>query len=156
MSKNPNEKRQPKGTSVGGQYAPSVNPEATVDLGAVTPPDNHANFMQERVEALRSHGFVPATTAPMMVDARSSAHVKEWWDTHMAAGEFNHPEGGYAQMPDDWTPRKTLGASSISGLRRTRRMAYVGNEVAIRMPSATSMQQHGTAASFYRLTSLTR
>jgi hypothetical protein len=30
---NINQKRQPKGTDVGGQFAPSVNPESTVDLG---------------------------------------------------------------------------------------------------------------------------
>jgi ferredoxin len=43
-------------------------------------------------------------------------------------------------MPDDWTPSRTEGRSAISGLRRTHRMAYVGNDVAIRMPSATSIK----------------
>lgn len=146
MSKNPNPNRQPKGIPIGGQFASKVNPEATLDLAAdALPLESVARFMDERVDALRSHGFVPATTAPLLVDPRSSAHRKEWWDRHMAAGEFNHPEGGYAQMPDDWTPSRTLGASSISGLRRTHRMAYVGDEVAIRMPSATSIKSFAAA-----------
>ncbi len=146
MTKNSNQDRQPRGIPAGGQFAPNVNPEATLELpGDAVPIASIAQFMDERVDALRAQGFVPATTAPMLIDPRSSAHAKEWWDRHMAAGEFNHPEGGYAQMPDDWTPRKTLGASSISGLRRTHRMAYVGNEVAIRMPSATSIKSFADA-----------
>lgn len=146
MDKNQNQDRQPKGIPVGGQFAPKTNPEATLDLAGEVGPSETARFMDERVEALRQHGYVPATTAPLLVDPRSSAHRKEWWDQHMAAGEYNNPEGGYAQMPDDWTPSRTEGRSAISGLRRTHRMAYVGNDVAIRMPSATSIKDFAAAS----------
>jgi hypothetical protein len=140
MSQNQDHNRQPKGIPVGGQFAHKINSEATLDLAGEVGSNEPTNFMNERVEALRQHGYLPATTAPMLVDPRSSAHRKEWWDQHMAAGEYNNPEGGYAQMPDDWTPSRTEGRSAISGLRRTHRMAYVGNDVAIRMPSATSIK----------------
>ena len=146
MSKNQNQDRQPKGIPAGGQFAHKVNPEATLDLVGEAVANEPARFMDERVEALRQYGYVPATTAPMLVDPLSSAHRKEWWDQHMAAGEYNNPEGGYAQMPDDWTPSRTTGNSVISGLRRTHRMAYVGNDVAIRMPSATSIKAFAAAS----------
>jgi len=35
MSNNPNQKRQPPGTKDGGQYAPDMNAESTVDLGDI-------------------------------------------------------------------------------------------------------------------------
>lgn len=94
MSNDQNHARQPRGISIGGQFAPKVNPEATLDLDAEINIDSITNFMDDQVNASRSHGFVPATTAPLMVDPRSSAHRKEWWDRHIAAGEFNHPDGG--------------------------------------------------------------
>jgi transcriptional regulator with XRE-family HTH domain len=142
MSKNQNQNqdRQPKGISIGGQYTYKINPEATRDLARGIGSNEPTRIMNECVEALRQHGYVPATTAPLLVDHHSSAHHKEWWDRHRAPGEYNNPEGGYAQMPDDWTSSRTEGRSSISGLRRTHRMAYVGNDVAIRMPSATSIK----------------
>ena len=146
MSKNQDHNRQPKGIQIGGQFANKVNPEATVELAAEASQNEPARFMDERVEALRQHGYVPATTAPLLVDPQSSAHRKEWWDRHMAAGEYNNPAGGYAQMPDDWTPSRTDGRSAITGLRRTHRMAYVGEDVAIRMPSATSIKDFAAAS----------
>ncbi len=144
MSKDQN--RKPQGTSAGGQYTYQVNPESTIDLADDVSPNAPTSFFDVRVEALRQHGYVPATTAPMLVDPMSSAHRKEWWDQHMAAGEYNNPAGGYAQMPDDWTPSRTTGNSAISGLRRTHRMAYVGDDVAIRMPSATSIKDFAAAS----------
>lgn len=41
-------------------------------------------------------------------------------------------------MPDDRTLAHPLGTSSMSGLRRAHRMAYVGEEVSQGMPSVTS------------------
>lgn len=148
MSKDHDHNRQPKGISVGGQFANKVNPESTLELVDEIASVDSSRFMDERVAALRQHGFVSATTAPLLVDPRSSAHRKEWWDWHMAAGEFNHPEGGYTQMPDDWTPKHSLGNSAISGRRRTHRMAYVGSDVALRMPSATAIKSFAGANVF--------
>ena len=146
MTNNTHQNRQPKGISVGGQYAPKVNPEATIELPGEVGQNERISFMDVRVEALRQHGYVPATTAPSLVDHHSSAHHKEWWDRHRTPGEYNNPEGGYAQMPDDWTPSRTTGNSVISGLRRTHRMADVDNDVAIRMPSATSIKDFAAAS----------
>ena len=141
--------RQPKGQTTGGQFAASVNPEAQVDLFNDQPtptliPVDPREFLRERVEALSLMGYLPASTAPLLVDPNSTAHRREWWDRHMAAGEYNHPEGGYAQMPDDWTPQRT-GGNSIAGHRRTHRMAYANDQVAIRMPSAAAIKDFALA-----------
>jgi hypothetical protein len=90
MSNDQNHVRQTKGTSIGGQFAPKVNPEATLDLAAEIDLDSITIFMVDRIDVLQSHCFVPATTAPLMFDPRSSAHRKEWWDRNTVVGEFNH------------------------------------------------------------------
>jgi hypothetical protein len=79
MSPDPNPNRQPKGVPVGVQFANKVNPESTIELVEEAGPIDASSFMNERVEELRRHGYVSATTAPSMVDPRSSAHRKEWW-----------------------------------------------------------------------------
>ena len=79
MSKDHDHNRQPKGVPVGGQFANKVNPESTLELVDEVGPIDASSFMNERVEQLRQHGFVSATTAPLLVDPRSSAHRKEWW-----------------------------------------------------------------------------
>ena len=70
MDRNSNNDRQPKGIPVGGQFAAKVSPEAKLDLASeiAMHRDSPASFMNERVDALRSHGFVSAATAPMLVD----------------------------------------------------------------------------------------
>lgn len=100
--------------------------------------------MRARSLELQSMGFVPVATAPMLVDPRSTAHRREWWNRHFAAAEYGNPEGGYAQMPDDWTPERS-GGQSLTGNRRTHRMAYVGENVALRMPSVASIKSFSDA-----------
>jgi len=77
MSPDPNPNRQPKGVPVGGQFANKVNQESTLELVDEAGPIDASRFMNERVEELRRHGYVSTTTAPSMVDPRSSAHRKE-------------------------------------------------------------------------------
>ena len=125
MSQNPN--RQLRGTSHVGEFANKVNPESTPVLDDGVSLIDASSFMNDRVKQLRQHGYVSAITAPSLVDPRSSAHRKQWWDRHTAAGEFGNSDGGYPQMPDDWTPAHSFGASSPSSLRRTHRMAHVGD-----------------------------
>jgi hypothetical protein len=92
QNQNQNQNPQPEDISIGGQFAYKNNPEATLDLAGELGQNEPARFMDERVEALRRRGCVPATTAPLLADPMSSAHRKEWWDRHMAAGEYNNPE----------------------------------------------------------------
>ena len=145
--------RQPSGTPVGGQFAGKANPEAdSIELldpargspGADRTFDDLRELVNRRAEALRQQGFLPATVAPNLVSPRSTGHLGEWWDQHMALAEYTQRHGGYPQMPDGWTPSKTSG-NSLEGLRRTHRMAYVGGQVAIRMPSATSIKSFAAA-----------
>jgi hypothetical protein len=143
--------RQPKGKTDGGQFAELKHPEARVDLTAdfgvdrpAIAPINAAEFLAQRAEALSRGGFVPAVTTALLVDPRSTKQRSAWWNRHFAAGEFAHPAGVYAQFPDDWTPSHTSGAS-IAGHRRTHRMAYVNEDVALRMPSVASIKDFSNA-----------
>jgi hypothetical protein len=138
---------------VGGQFAGKSNPEADgielSDPAGAKPSAERAFYdlhelIDRRAEALRQQGFLTATVAPNLVSPRSTAHLAEWWDQHMALGEYTPTGGGYPQMPDGWTPSKTSG-NSLEGLRRTHRMAYVGGQVAIRMPSVASIKSFSAA-----------
>lgn len=142
-------KRQPKGQPIGGQFASKSNPEADIDLtGAEPAPEDLAavdDFVARRRSALATLGYVQPTVAPNVVNPRSTAHRREWWKNNFAAAEYGNPNGSYAQMPDDWTPHRTMGRS-LDGLRRTHRMSYVGAGVTLRMPSATSIKSFSNAA----------
>lgn len=134
--------RQPKGTPVGGEFAAKQNPESDLELGDLLGSEfvpEVGSFVERRVRSLEANGYVLAATTPNVVNPRSTAHRKEWWDAQMAAGEYGVQGGSYAQMPDDWTPSSTMG-HAISGFRRTHRMSYVGSGVALRMPSVASIK----------------
>jgi len=141
--------RNPKGQPTGGQFATKSNPESDVDLGGAEPSsDDHEAldaFIERRRAALAKLGYVQPTVAPNIVNPRSTAHRREWWKNNFAAAEYGNPNGSYAQMPDDWTPRRSTGRS-LDGLRRTHRMAYVGAGVTLRMPSATSIKAFSNAS----------
>jgi hypothetical protein len=67
MTPDPNQHRQPKGVPVGGQFANKVNQESTLGLVDEVDPFDASRFISERLEELRRHGYVSATTAPSMV-----------------------------------------------------------------------------------------
>jgi len=145
--------RQPSGTPIGGQFSGKSNPESDADIFdpdydlAVRNEEAQRELRElidQRCAALERQGFLPFATAPNLVNPRSTAHRAAWWDQHMAAAEYGAPEGGYLQMPDDWTPSRH-GGQSITGLRRTHRMAYSGGGVAIRMPSAAAIRSFAQA-----------
>jgi len=143
--------RQPRGTPVGGQFAGKANPEADgVELSTPSPThvdevrNNLRELIDRRAEALRQQGFLAAEVAPNLVSPRSTGHLAEWWDQHMAIAEYPPGDNGYPQMPDGWTPSQTTG-HSLKGLRRTHRMAYVGGEVSIRMPSVAAIKSFANA-----------
>ncbi len=139
--------RHPKGQPTGGQFAPKENPEADLNLSDIEVEPAFVTgeaFVEERRRVLAQQGYVQPTLAPNLIHPRSTAHRRIWWASHLAAGEYGNPRGSYAQMPDDWTPSRTLGRS-LEGLRRTHRMAYVGAGVTLRMPSATAIKSFSNA-----------
>jgi hypothetical protein len=99
MSPDLNPNRQQRSVPVAGQFANKVNQESRIELVEEASPFDPSRFMNEGVEEPRRHSYVSATTASSIVDPRSSARCKGWWDRHNAAGEFGNPEGGYPQSP---------------------------------------------------------
>lgn len=93
-----------------------------------------------RHEALVAHGYVPPTYLLAADDPSSTTGRGDWWDQHFIAAEHDEA-GGFPQMPDDYTPSMTEGAS-LAGNRRTHRMKYTGAGVTLRMPSATSVKRY--------------
>ncbi|MHB8318133.1 MAG: hypothetical protein ACYDEP_02710 [Acidimicrobiales bacterium] len=137
-------RRQPKGQPVGGQFAPELHPEPELDL-TDSGLDTFTEFVDSRKAALKTLGYVQPTAAPVVINPNSTAHRREWWETNFAAAEYGNSSGSYAQMPDDWTPSKSLG-NSIDGFRRTHRMSYVGAGVTLRMPSVSSIRSFSNAS----------
>ena len=103
-----------------------------------------SEFMRARTLQLQTTGFVPVATAPMLVDPRSSGHRKRKKMTFRCGGDGQ--PGGAA------TPRcRTTGlpypreATRSWATRRTHRMAYVGENVALRMPSVSAINSFSDA-----------
>lgn len=141
------------GVPTGGQFATSARTPADLDGMDLTPPEVSphiaptAQQWQNRIARLQAHGYLPP--AALEADARDTASAKgairedvreDWWDRQHAVVERNSAEGSYAQMPDDNTPNMTPGRAS-SEKRRTHRMNYRGDDVSLRMPSATAIKR---------------
>jgi len=142
--------RQPKGIPVGGQFAGKSNPESDVDISDSDQDErrererfNLQDLVNSRGAALSNQGFIPFTTSPNVTHPRSTDQRAAWWHQHMVTAEYGN-QAGYAQMPDNWTPSRQSG-HSIDGFRRTHRMAYVGGNVSLRMPSVTSVRSFASA-----------
>lgn len=130
---------------MGGQWSARKHGEANVALGQTPGNSSRAARLAERHRVLESMGFVPAVAERASDDPRSTARRAQWWETHFVNAEYGaaNPiggQGGYAQMPDDYTPSMT-GGQALSGARRTHRMNYSGAEVSLRMPSATAIKR---------------
>lgn len=123
------------GVPTGGEFTHRTRDEAAVTLqraaGNVTEAER-----QLRHDALRLGGFVPAVATPIV---RGAADARQWWDAEFARGEYQGEDGGYAKLPDDWTPART-GGNALSGHRRTHRIRYENEEVSLQMPSATTIK----------------
>ena len=148
--------RVPRGVPTGGQFAPTSRPSAG-GLGLTDDSNTESSITESsgvdarddaRIEsmlaarraAIAAGGYVKPTALPRsVVDPRSSAYVREWWENQHAIAEYGHDAGSYPQMPEDFTPRHTPG-NALSGHRRTHRMAYQGAGVSMRMPSVTAIR----------------
>ncbi|MCU6480549.1 KTSC domain-containing protein [Arthrobacter sp. A2-55] len=129
--------RQPKGIPVGGQFREITHPEAGVTLNA----DRNRALMARRLEQLKSIGFVPATTMDAVASPMTTEHREEWWNRNFVAAEYAESAKSISQMPDDYTPQRTLG-QAMSGHRRTHRMRYGNGDIQLRMPSATAIKRY--------------
>lgn len=127
--------RQPKGIPVGGQFATYAHPESGITLNAA----QNLQAMAERREMLKRSAFIPATTLQAANAPTTTEHREEWWDRNLVAAEYRSGKA-YPQMPDDYTPAKTLG-HAMSGHRRTHRMNYGNGDIQLRMPSATAIKR---------------
>lgn len=121
------------GVPQGGEFAPRARDEARITLeagpGGITDAER-----QLRRDALVLGGFVPAIAGPTVKGDTSS-----WWDTQFVRAEHQGEDGGYAKLPDDWTP--TVGPGrSLAGHRRTRLTRYGNDEVQVRMPSSSAIK----------------
>lgn len=96
---------------------------------------------EQRHAALLDAGFIPAVSGKAERSGTTTAQVNTWWTSHFVRAEYRPDATGYPQMPDDFTPASTDGRA-LSGSRHTHRMSYSGEEVTIRMPSATSIKRY--------------
>lgn len=131
---------------MGGQFATHTRGEGDVSLGTPqavqSTPDLDRLFGDaERHEAFTRRGYVAPTYFSAVDDPQSTARRREWWEQHFLSGEHAGDGEGYPKMPDDYTPRRTLGRA-LSGHRRTHRMKYTDDGVTFRMPSVTSVKRY--------------
>ncbi|MEK6311931.1 MAG: hypothetical protein V4755_14620, partial [Curtobacterium sp.] len=104
---------------------------------------------RSRCRDLVANGWMPAASSEALNDPRTREGIDAFWTAHYAQAEqaVGTREGVYAVMPDDYTPGMSSG-HALSGHRRTHRMSYSNDQVALRMPSATAIrryakEQHG-------------
>ncbi|ACV79022.1 hypothetical protein [Nakamurella multipartita] len=136
------------GVRTGGQWtqhqhaAPGVS-LAPTDAESDDPTRRTREVLRARRQRLAAEqtGYIEAAAVRAGTDPRQAGDPRSWWDTHFVTAEYGATDGDYAQMPDDFTPRRTSGRS-IVGMRRTHRMAYksADGSFAVRMPSATSIK----------------
>lgn len=136
MSPSSGQLRQPKGVPIGGEYAVKARLQNDVHL---TPQGLSAQEATERHDALVDAGYVPAV-ATRGLDPATTAGIDQWWGDHFVTAEYRASGEGFAQMPDDATPAMT-GGNALSGARRTHRVKYRGDDVTLRMPSATAIKR---------------
>lgn len=137
MSTNTIQPRQPRGVPVGGQWATAAHAETGL---ALVPTGLSAQEAAERHLALVERGYVPAV-ASIGIDPATTAGIDQWWGEHFVTAEYRASGEGFAQMPDDNTPSMNDG-NALSGHRRTHRVRYRGQDIALRMPSATAIKRY--------------
>jgi hypothetical protein len=135
----PNQRRQPKGIPIGGQFAEGRKP--SFDL---SPDSEKVRSREEQLIAgLGLRATVVAAGDKVRVTS-SGADLDTWWERKFATGEYSPGlsprDVDFKKMPDDYTPSMTSGRGTTDH-RRTHRMQYVGPEVSLRMPSYTSINR---------------
>ena len=136
MSSNASQPRQPRGVPVGGQWSTAAHAEAGLTL---LPTGLSPQLAAERHQALLDAGYVPAVTTAGQ-DPSTTAGIDRWWGDHFVTAEYRASGEGFAQMPDDFTPGMSDG-NALSGHRRTHRVRYRGEDVQLRMPSASAIRR---------------
>lgn len=101
------------------------------------------DLFAERRDRLRLAGYVPAATLSAVNAPATTARRDEWWNRSFVSGEYAEDTKAYPQMPDDYTPARSLGLA-MTGHRRTHRMRYRNGDIDVRMPSATSIKRYST------------
>lgn len=133
--------RQPKGVPIGGQWATAAHAETGL---ALLPSSLDPQLAAERHQALLDAGYVPAVATPGL-DPRTTAGIEQWWGDHFVTAEYRATGEGFAQMPDDFTPAMSDG-NALSGKRRTHRVRYRGEDVQLRMPSASAIKRYAATS----------
>lgn len=148
---------KPAGTTAGGQFdGRTLTRPPTGSLGPVRPDsdrpvvasdlENPANNPQARFlhrAELIEQGYAPAQFTPSKTSVLSTEGINTWWSEHFINAEHGSQNGDgatYPVIPDDYTPKQTLGLA-LSGKRRTHRIKYEGDGYAIRMPSASAIKR---------------
>ncbi len=138
-----NQKRQPRGVPVGGQYAENSHDEAPSALSGAD--------LNQRGRALLFGKHVKAVAAEQKP---GGDRADQWWDQQFAIGEYEgkDSEASFPKMPDDNTPSalsgRDIAGKSLSGKLRTYRRRYKGeNGIEVQMPSATSIKRYSDSIS---------
>lgn len=132
-----------------GQFAGKDFEDATGGLQAIAPTRARAGAnadlrmtpaLAARQRALIEGGMVPAVAFPTSNEHMSTAETsrEQWWNSNFAAAEYGR---SVPKMPDDYTPGMTSGRA-MSEHRRTHRMKYRGDQIELRMPSATAIRRY--------------
>lgn len=133
-----NQKRQPKGIPVGGQFAANAHDEATQSLiGADLSQRGRALVFGKHVKAVATE------------QKAGGDRANQWWDQQFSIAEYEgaNSENSYPKMPDDNTPSALSGnaisGKSMSGKLRTYRRRYQGEgKIEVQMPSATAVKRY--------------
>lgn len=124
--------RQPKGVTIGGQFKTEERSDALVSLA-------DSQTRDARVEQLLAQGFVPAVPVAASYTPMRAGNAGSWWDEMHLAAEYRPQDNGYPKMSDDdLMDSEGLG---MRGSRRVRRILYRGDNLALRMPSVTSIRR---------------
>jgi len=127
-------------TKSGGQYYFGRDGGSAAPTVTLTPqqPAPLATLIASRKDALTHASFI-AAQATASAGATGEANRTDWWSRSFGNAEWRSGTG-YPKMPDDFTP-SGLGGHAITGNRRTTRRWYRGRDVAVRMPSVTSIKR---------------
>ena len=142
------------GISEGGQFDGRVrrNP---ADSGTTLPNNRPANTgaLTDRASSAQARflhraelieqGYAPAVFTASKTRVQATDGIKDWWSEHFVNAEHGSKSADgatYPVIPDDFTPKETLGRA-MSGKRRTHRIKYEADGYAVRMPSATAIKR---------------
>lgn len=148
---------RPAGTSAGGEFdGRTLTRPPSGSLGPARPDSgrpqqtstlsNRASDAQRRFlyrAELIEQGYAPAQFTASKTSVLSTEGINTWWSEHFVNAEHGSKAAdgaSYPVIPDDYTPKQTLGLA-LSGKRRTHRIKYEGDGYAIRMPSATAIKR---------------